>query len=249
MPRLLKINLRRAVSLVFLATASVFLSGCQAISSNSPSVSQMRIIYASPDTGGVDIYASNSVLAYNLGFGTITSYIPITPGTYKLDVDQTGTKTALASTRATLANNKQSTLLIGNVAASLEATLLQDQSSPAPSGQVSLRFIDQATKIGAVDIYVVPSGSTLLKVSPIATNVTLDMNTGYINIPFGTYTLYVLTAGEVPVDTTVPLFNSGAVSYPQGCARTIVLLDRQVVTNPGVQVITANDYDSATATQ
>lgn len=225
----------------------MLVSGCQAVSTNSPSVSQLRIIYASPDTGGIDVYASNSVLAYNLGFGTITSYIPITPGTYKLDVDQANTRTVVTSTRATLANNKQYTLLVGNVAASLQSTLLQDQSQPAPSGQIALRIIDQATKVGAVDIYLVPAGSTLQKVTPVLTGVVLGANTQYINVPVGTYTLYVLTAGEVPVDTTKPLYTGAATGYPQGSARTIVLLDRQVVTDPGLQVITANDYDSATA--
>lgn len=224
------------------------LSGCQAVSSNSPSVSQLRVIYASPDTGGVDIYAGNNALAYNLGFGTITSYISMSPATYILNVDQTNTRTVLATTKATLALNKQYTLLVGNTAASLGASLLTDQSSPAPSGQISIRLIDQATKIGAVDIYAVPSTTTLTKVSPIATNVVFGTNTGYINIPVGTYKLYVLTAGTVPLDTTVPL-NTGVVNvtYPAGSARTVVLLDTQVVTSPGVQLITANDYDSATA--
>ncbi|MBS1814324.1 MAG: DUF4397 domain-containing protein [Acidobacteria bacterium] len=249
MPGLFQTGVRRAVSLVSLAVGGLLMSGCQAVSTNSPSVSQLRIIYASPDSGGVDIYASNAVLAYNLGFGTTTSYIPITPATYKLDVDQANTRTVLTTTRATLANSKQYTLLVGNVAASLQSTVLQDQSTPAPSGQIALRIIDQATKVGPVDIYLIPSGSTLQKVNPVLTNVTLGVNTQYINVPVGTYAVNVLTAGEVPVDTTVPLYAGSAVAYPQGSARTLVLLDRQVVNNPGLQVITANDYDSATASQ
>lgn len=237
------------MSMLATAAASMLLSGCQAVSSNSPTSSQLRIIYASPDTGGVDIYAGASVLAYNLGFGTITSYIPITPSTYTLNVDQANTRTVVASARASLALNKQYTLLVGNAAANLQAQVLSDQSGPAPSGQISLRFLDQATKIGAVDIYAVPSSTTLTKTNPIATDVLLGGNTGYINIPVGTYKLYVLTAGTTPVDTTVPLYAGGNTTYPQGSARSVVLLDTQVVTTPGVQVITANDYDSATAAQ
>ncbi|MEK6399094.1 MAG: DUF4397 domain-containing protein, partial [Terriglobus sp.] len=79
------------------AVASVTgLSGCQAVSTTNANVSQLRIIDATPDAGGIDIYAGNNVLTYNLGYGTITSYIPINPGTYTLAADATGTKTALA---------------------------------------------------------------------------------------------------------------------------------------------------------
>lgn len=236
----------RVLGLASLASLPLAMTGCQAVS-GSTSLSQLRIIDASPDSGGLDIYVSGSAVAFNLGFGTITSYIATTPGTYTIKVNQAGTQTALITTRATLPANKQFTLLAGNVNASLEGVVLADQSSPAPSGQISLRFLDQATKIGAVDIYLVPAGSTLLTVSAIANGVNFDGNTGYLNVPVGMYKLYVLPAGTVPAAATVPTYAGGSVVYPQGSARTIVLLDTQVTTTPGVQVITANDYDSATA--
>jgi hypothetical protein len=230
-----------------MAVSSLAMTGCQAVSGNS-SLAQLRIIDASPDSGGLDFYAGNGVLTYNLGFGTITSYIPMTPGTYNLTVDQANSRTALVTTRATLAGSKQYTLLVGNVNASLEGLVLADQSSPAPSGQIALRIIDQATKIGPIDVYLVPSGSTLLTVNPVKSGINFDDNTGYLNVPVGSYKLYVVPAGTVITATTVPTYSGGSITYPQGSARTIVLLDTQVVTTPGVQVIIANDYDSATAT-
>src|SRR3954471_5966242 len=72
---------RKAVSLAAAMSCAIALSGCQGIVSR-PSGSQVRIIAASPDPPGLDIYQNNAALAYNLGFGTITSYVPIDPGTY-----------------------------------------------------------------------------------------------------------------------------------------------------------------------
>jgi hypothetical protein len=225
------------------------LSGCQAVSTSVTPVSQLRIIDASPDAGGIDIYAGNSALAYNLGFGTVTSYVPITPSTYTLTVDTAGTRTALSTTRATLANSKQYTMLVSNVAAQQQAQVLTDQSMPAPSGEIALRFLDESMSVGSVDLYLVPSGSTLAKVNPILTNVTFTQNTGYINVPTGTYTLYIVANGTVISTTTVPLYTGPAVTYAGGSARTMVLLDEQIITSPALQVITIPDYDSATATQ
>jgi hypothetical protein len=140
------------------------------------------------------------------------------------------------------------TVLIGDVAASLQQVVLTDQSMPAPTGQVSLRFIDQATRISAVDIYLVPSGQTLTTVTPVITGVIFGTNTGYLNIPAGTYTLVMVPTGTVPMSTTVAAYTGAQVTYSPGAARTIVLIDQQLVTTPGLQVITADDFDSPTAT-
>lgn len=225
------------------------LSGCGVTGSTSVNVAQLRIIDATPDAGGIDIYAGNNVLTYNLGYGTITSYIPMNPGTYTLAADATGTKTALSSVRASLLNGKQYTLLFSSVAASLQAQVLTDQSQPAPSGQIALRFLDEAIYPGALDVYLVPNGSTLDKVNPILTNLNFANTPTYINVPTGTYTLYIVSAGTVVATTTVPMYTGASTTYPAGSARTFVLLDQQITTTPSVQVVMANDYDSATATQ
>lgn len=229
------------------AACTLAMSGCTAVSSTSAPVSQLRIIDATPDAGGIDIYAGTSVLTYNLGFGTITSYIPINPATYTLSATTSGTKSTLASTRATLLNSKQQTLLLSNVAAQLQATLLTDQSQPAPTGQIALRFLNEAISPGPLDVYLVPSGASLAKVNPIRTGLAFGDNTGYLNVPIGTYTLYLVTNGTVIATTTVPLYTGGATTYAAGSAHTVVVLDQQIVTNPAIQVVVADDYESATA--
>lgn len=240
---------RLALGLVGAAACVTGLSGCTAVNGGTTSVSQLRIIDATPDSGGLDIYANTSVLTYNLGFGTITSYIPINPGTYALSADVSGSRTVAASVRASLINGKQHTLLLSNVAAQLQATFLTDQSQPAPTGQISLRFLDEAISPGALDLYLVPAGSTLAKVQPIRTGLAFGDNTGYINVPTGSYTLYIVTNGTVIATTTVPLYTGGATTYAGGSAHTVVILDQQIVTNPAIQVVVADDYESATATQ
>lgn len=240
--------IRPAGRLAVLALSLAALSGCQAVISTPPTA-QLRIIDASPDAPGLDIYEGTTPLAYNLGFGTLTSYIQISPGTYTISADTAGSKQTLSSSKATLAVTDQYTVLIGNVAASLQQVVLTDQSQPAPSGQVSFRFIDQATRIGAVDIYLVPSGEKLTAVSPVVTNIAFGVNTGYLNIPFGTYSLVMVPTGTVPTSTTIATYSGTQVTYSPGAARTFVLIDQQLVSTPGLQVVTATDFDSPSATE
>jgi hypothetical protein len=223
------------------------LTGCQGIVS-SPTLSQVRIIDASPDAPGLDMYLGSNALAYNLGFGTITSYIPMDPGTFTISAKSAGTSQVLTSAKGTFAASGQYTVLIGNVSASLAESIIKDQSQAAPSGQIAMRFIDENTSLSGLDVYLVPSGQTLLTVTAVYTNLTFGVNTGYLNIPTGTYTLVMVPTGTVPSSTTVATYTGSKITYTSGSARTIVLVNQQLVTTPGLQVITAADYDSPTAT-
>ena len=238
---------KRALSLAALSLLLLPLPGCQSITGN-PNVSEVRIIDASPDAPGVDIYQSNSILAYNLGLGTITSYISITPGTYGIVADTAGTRQQLVSAQGSFLTGNQYTVLIGNYLNSLQELVLKDQNTPAPSGQIDVRIVDQSTRAGALDIYLVPTGSTLASVKAVVTNVTFNVNTGYFTVPAGTYTFVALPTGTIPTATTTTSYTGPSVPYSGGAARTFVLIDQQLITTPGIQVVTGDDYDSPGAT-
>ncbi len=74
------------------------------------------------------------------------------------------------------------------------------------------------------------------------------MATLYLNVPTGTYSIVMVPTGTIPTSATIATYVGPQVTYTGGSARTIVLIDQQLITTPGLQVITANDYDSPTAT-
>jgi hypothetical protein len=238
-------NARLAAALAVVAT--VTLTGCQAIVSSAPEA-QVRIIHATPDTPGLDIYQGPNALAFNLGFGTVTSYIPLTPGVYTINADTAGTKQVLFSAKATFAASAQYTVLLGNSVGSPQQLTLTDQNQPAPAGQIALRVINQATRVSAVDIYLVPAGQKLSAIAPLVTGNAFGTNTGYLNVPTGTYSLIMLPAGTVPVSTTIASYTGPQITYSGGSARTIILIDQPLVTTPGLKVITAEDFDPPGAT-
>jgi hypothetical protein len=237
----------RALRMASAAVAMTVLSGCQGIVS-SPTLSQVRVIDTSPDAPGIDVYMNNSPLIYNLGFGTITSYVPADPATYSIATKVNGSSQVLTSGKATFVASKQYTVLLGNVAANLEQTTLVDQGQAAPTGQIALRFLDQATRVGAMDVYLVPAGAKFTSVTPIATNMVFGTNTGYLNVPTGTYTIVLVPAGTIPTSSTIATYTGAQIIYTGGSATTVILIDQQLVTTPGLQVIMATDFTSPTAT-
>jgi hypothetical protein len=239
--------------LAALGLTLAFLPGCQSIQSTPENSAAIRFVAASPDAGGLDIFQNNTVLVYNIGFGTITSYVPSAAGTFTFSAnsntaDSTGSRQTLVSAKQTVSAPHSYTAIIGNIEANLQETIVTDQTTPAPTGQVALRFIDQATHVGAVDIYLVPASGKLLTTAPIATDVIFTGNTGYINVPPGSYQIAVVPTGTVPVSTTITLLTGAQTAYSAGAVRTVILIDSQVVTTPAVQAIVADDYDSPSAT-
>ncbi len=229
-----------------LSVLAAGLAGCQSVAGIQP-VSQVRVIDVSPDAPALDIYRNspqNSATGlYNIGFGTVSSYIPVAAGTYTNVAYTAGTQQELATVRGTFATDSQYTVLAGNIAANLHMTVLKDQSFPAPAGQVAMRFLDQATRAGTVDIYLLPPGAALSGASPIESGVGFGGNGGYIDVPSGTYSIVVLSSGTVPSVAALPLYTGSQVSYSSGSAHTILLIDRPSATAPGLQVVTADDYD------
>jgi Domain of unknown function (DUF4397) len=224
------------------AVATLVLTGCQAIVSSTPEA-QVRVIHATPDTPGLDIYQGPNALAFNLDFGAVTSYIPLTPGIDTINADTAGTRQVLSSAKTTFSSSTQYTVLLGNSVANLQQLTLTDQNQPAPSGQVALRFVNQATRIGAVDIYLIPAGQKLSAVAPLVTGNVFGTNTGYINVPTGTYSLTMLPTGTVPLSSAVASYSGPQITYASGSARTVILIDQALVTPSGLKVITAEDFD------
>jgi hypothetical protein len=234
--------LRLAAAFAVLAT----LTGCQAIVSPAPEA-HVRIIDATPDAPRLDFYQDANALAFNLDSGTVTSYIQLSPGAYTLTANTAGTRQVLSASRSIFNTSSHYTLLIGNTIANPQQLTLLDQNQPAPAGQTSLRFIHQATRAGTVDLYLVPPGQRVNAISPTLSGIAFGANSGYINVPAGIYSLAALPGGTVPAGGTVPIYTGPQLTYTNGTARTIVLIDSPVPSQ-SLRVISAEDFVPADGT-
>lgn len=248
------------VRLLMAAAAAMLLTGCQGIELTPSNAAQLRVIDASPDAGSVDSYENSAGLAYNLGFGMVTTYVPMQPGGVTLAATRAGSRQTLATNSVTLTAGRQYTAIVGNIAAEMQQTLYVDQTQPAPTGQIAVRIIDQVTRGGAVDVYLVPSTGKLAFTTPLATNLSLGGNSGYVNVPAGMYALVVVPTGTTPSSTAEMLLSGAQVSYASGAVRTVVLIDSPLaarpfagvhpepqasVLTPAVQAIIAVDADAS----
>jgi hypothetical protein len=83
----------------------------------------------------------------------------------------------------------------------------------------------------------------------LAVNLGFGANSGYMDVPEGTYAIDVVPTGTALASTTT-LLSGAQIAYTSGAVRTVVLIDQQtsgtqhISLNPGVQAIVADDTDA-----
>jgi len=217
------------------------LTACENVATyTQPSL--VRVIDASYIAPAVNVTVEGTILAGNIGQGSITPYGTLPASTNALiKVTAATGGTALVTTNGTLlAGHQHSIFLTDNGAAptSYEVTILEDQQVPAAGGHSAFRFLNQAPKTGAIDVYMIPSGTTIANTVPIVTALPVGATAGYISFNSQTVTMVI-----VPTGLLTPKYTSAVMALTGGEVRTILMVDTQLTSNPPVEVFMANDVD------
>jgi hypothetical protein len=239
-PRRLSLPHLAVIALTALALA-LGLTACENVASyTQPSL--VRVIDASYIAPAVNVEVEGTLLAANIGQGSITPYgtLPANAAAKIAVTAATGGATLVNTTGTLLAGHQHSVFLTDNGAApnGYEVTVLEDQQVPAASGHSAFRFLNQAPSTGAVDVYMVPSGSTLADTIPLVTALPVGATAGYISFTSQTVTMIVTPTGVV-----TPKFTSQALALTGGEVRTVLIVDTQLTSNPPVEVFVANDVN------
>lgn len=232
---------RLAIAAAVCLALSFGLSACENVASyTQPSL--VRVIDASYIAPAVNVVVEGVTLAANIGQGTITPYGTI-PANNAAPIDitaATGGSTLVDTTGTILAGHQHSIFLTDNGAAptSYEVTILEDQQVPAAAGHSAFRFLNQAPKTGPVDVYMIPSGTTLANTIPIVTALPVGGTAGYISFASQTVTMVI-----TPTGVTTPKYTSASLALTGGEVRTVLIVDTQLTSNPPVEVFMSNDVD------
>jgi hypothetical protein len=217
------------------------LSACQSVAGFSqPSL--VRVIDASYIAPAVNVFIEKTLFAGNIGEGYISNYGTVTPSAAaQIQVTQATGGKSLVTAAATLnAGAQHSVFLTDNGASPTEytVTVLEDQQTAAASGHSAFRFLNQAPRTGAVDVYMVPSATTLANSIPLCTALPVGSTCGYISFASEAVTLVITPTGAI-----TPKYTSTALGLVGGEVRTVVMVDSQLTSNPPVNVVIAKDVN------
>ena len=226
------------------------LSACQNVQGfTQPSL--VRFIDASYIAPAVNVFVnslgSSTELAGNVGQGTITAYgtVPASAAAVVKLTEVTSSKKLVESNVTLLGGHQHSIFLTDNGAAqnSFTVTVLEDQQVAASSGHSAFRFLNQAPAVGALDVYMVPSGTTLANTKVLCQAIPVGGTCGGTPGDYITFASQTVTMVITPTGTLTPKYTSTALGLVGGEVRTVLIYDSQLTSNPPVFVTIANDYD------
>jgi len=223
---------------------SLLLAGCQSVTGFN-AVSLVRVIDASYNAPAINVYIEGTLVAANIGQGSITTYGGFGPSNNALvKVTAASNSKALISSNATLLPNKSQSILVTDINAQYQVVVLEDQSTPAPSGHSEFRILNQAPSTGPIDVYFLSgtSATVYATAKPVITALTVGATSGYVTIPSSTLYMVIAPAGTVLSTTLTTIYSSAALPLVGGEVRTVLIVDPQLVTQP-VQVYIANDVN------
>ena len=240
-----------------LAALSIFTASCGS-SSNVPA--QVRFVNAIHDTAqygtALDISVAGTKEFTDVpfpGFQPSSGYTKIVSGGSALQGVQTGTTTPVFIWDISLTASAQYTLVATGFATgsgNVVPISALDNNLPPPNGRENFRVI-HASPSGpaAVDIYIVPVGSTT-PITPPATisNVAYRSASPYVSVAYNpnfvqgfNYTMFVTATGKPSPVLFSQTLSAGSSSA--GSIRTLVLTDQQNISQLNPSALVLNDLN------
>ena len=198
----------------------------------------LRLAHLSPDTPAVDVYVDSvadpdaGVVLPGVGYGTISDYQDVAPGTYTVAMraagDDPATPPVLSTTVEVGVNSARTVAGVGYFADLGLEVLEDDLTLPSP-GQARMRVVAAAAGAGALDVSRV-GGPDLANGLEFATA------TGYVDVPAGQTGLQVTPDGgaatELPLDVAAgSVYSVLVLDQPGGGLTVQTVLD---AAGPGV---------------
>jgi hypothetical protein len=186
--------LARWLRLATVTAAVLFvLAGLLAAPASAASAGWIRLAHLSPDTPRVDVYLTSfsspgvNVVLKGVGYGSLSAYQRIQPGTYTVAMRNAGTPDdgePMLSTTVTVKEGRAYTVAGVGRRSELELRVINDDLTPPPAGKAKVRVIQASWVADAVDV----STSAGL---PVATDAQFATTTRYAVVPAGAWTLTV----------------------------------------------------------
>jgi hypothetical protein len=171
--------------------------------------SAVKVVHASPDAPGVDLYVDNTLAGSGLEYPNNTGYLNIFSGTKNIKVNVSGTEvTAIEGDLLFNAYKNYSVFAVDEVS-NISPLVLEDDLTAPASGQSHVRFLHLSPDAPAVDI-------TLTDGTVVFSNMSFKEYTPFTPLNAGSYDLQVRLAG-----TSTVVLELGSIMVQSGNIYTV----------------------------
>ena len=199
------------------------LSGCGGSSSSSSSTGNLRFVQASPDAPQSNLNVDGKLVSTGLGYGNASGYISLNAGTRHVQVIPQSGASPILDLKVSIVSSGNQTLIETGKVANVQSLLLTDTSSSTTTTTTtegSVRVVNAALNIASADVYLVAAGSSIAGISPVATSLGINSDTGYELVPIGAYEVFMTAPGTKNV-----FLDTGAINMTSNVHQTVIVLD------------------------
>lgn len=160
--------------------------------------SYLRVLHASPNAPGVDVYLNNTLIARNLTYQNFTEYLPLMSGRYNLQVFPTGTTSNPIIHRIiNVITDTDYTIAIKGLLDNIDSLIVNDTAAEISPNMSELKFVHLIPDAPRVDI-------TLANGKKIFNNIAFNEVSDKLSIEPGRYRIQARVAGTDNIILTVP---------------------------------------------
>ncbi|MCX7921115.1 MAG: DUF4397 domain-containing protein [Clostridia bacterium] len=201
-----------------------------------PITSYVRFLHAYPGALSADIYVNGTLIYRNIGYGSFTPYLPVSPGSLNITVFPQGQfQRPLSSTTVILPAQSIFTLAITGSPGNASILTISDPIAPIPPGTVMVRTVHLSPDSPRLDMtlpcgksqfpnmgfknvsnYIPFNPGTYIFEADVAGSGELALFAPHINLkPNRFYTFYVVGMSAVtpPLQVLIPLDGNSYIKF------------------------------------
>jgi hypothetical protein len=187
-------------------------------------VANLRVLHAAPTEPQINILIDGNTVNSNLAYSANTGYFSVSAGSRHLQVEAVTSSIPIVDTTLTLADSTNTTVVVTGTT-TITPIVLTDETTVPTSGTAEIRLVNAAPSMGAADVYVVPTGTSIVGVDALVSGLTYQTASAYqsITVTAGTSANFDIYFTE-PGTKLAELATSG-ISISSGAVLTFVTMN------------------------
>ena len=210
------------ISLAVLLVAAI--AGCTLKSGgyNTTSPPKIRVFNTAIDIGTVDLTLGSVLSTGALGYEQFSTYRTTSTGQQLVRLTSTGTTTVVVDTTQDFENGDRFSYVLYGRPTAPSTILVRDNVDLPGGGNYKVRFLNAATEMGPLDLYITNPGVTLdASVAPTISGIALGTASDFVEPNAGSVEVRITPQGSKTV-----LYDSGQITLSERNAYQIVAYNR-----------------------
>ena len=211
---------------------------------SSSSVGLVRLVNTSLNHASLDLTVSSTPVVQNTAQDTASNYAGVGAGSPTLQVNDSGTSTALTTIAPTISGSLHYAIVVYESNGIVRAAVVGEDNTAPAAGAAQMRILDVGPEAGPLDVYVTDPAGALTSPSFTIPASASAFTSGLLTFSAGTFRIRVTGQGNVNdlrLDIpSVTLTSQQTVTVVLSASRGGVLLDGAVLVQQGSYTASRN---------